>query len=78
MYTQTQQYLDKQAFFTLQCQSGFRKQFSSHSCLFQLSDYIINGRDKGLHTEIILIDLKKAFDTLDYNVLLEKMECIGF
>ena len=45
---------------------------STDSCLVQLSDYIINGMDKGLHTGMILIDLQKAFDTLDYDVLLEK------
>ena len=34
--------------------------------------------DKGQHTEMILIDLQKAFGTLDHDVLLKKMECIGF
>ena len=34
--------------------------------------------DKGFHTTMILVDLQKAFDTLDYNVILQKMECIGF
>ena len=34
--------------------------------------------DKGFHTEMILVDLQKAFDTLDHTVLLQKMECIGF
>ena len=34
--------------------------------------------DKGQHTGMILIDLEKAFDTLDHNVLLKQMECVGF
>ena len=34
--------------------------------------------DKGLHTGMILIDLQKAFDTLDHDILLEKMQCMGF
>ena len=34
--------------------------------------------DKGQHTGMILIDLQKAFDTLDHDVLLKKMECVGF
>ena len=34
--------------------------------------------DKGQHTGMILIDLLKAFDTLDYDILLKKMECAGF
>ena len=27
---------------------------------------------------MILIDLQKAFDTLDHNIFLDKMKCIGF
>ena len=27
---------------------------------------------------MILIDLQKTFDTLDHNVLLRNMECVGF
>ena len=34
--------------------------------------------DKGRHTGMIMIDLQKVFDTLDHNVLLEKMKCMGF
>ena len=34
--------------------------------------------DKGFHIGVILIDLQKAFDTLDHTVLLQKIECIGF
>ena len=34
--------------------------------------------DKWQHTGMILTDLQKAFDTLDHDVLLKKMECVGF
>ena len=34
--------------------------------------------DKGLHTGMISVDLQKAFDALDHDVLLEKIECMGF
>ena len=34
--------------------------------------------DKGLHTGMILIGLQKTFDTLDHDILLEKMECLEF
>ena len=48
------------------------------SCLVQLTDFILTEMDKGFHTGVILVDLQKAFDTLDRNVLLQKMECTGF
>ena len=34
--------------------------------------------DKGLHTGMILIDLQKAFDTLDHDILLEKNAVYAF
>ena len=39
--------------------------------------YNINSMEKELHTGMILIDLQKAFGTLDHDILLEKMECMG-
>ena len=77
IHIQTQEYLDKHGLL-YKFQSGFRKNFSTDSCLVHLSDFIINGMDKGLHTGMILIDLQKAFDTLDHDILLEKMECLTF
>ena len=44
----------------------------------QLTDMILNGAENGKHTGMILIDLQKAFDTLDPKILLDKMKCIGF
>ena len=77
IHIQTQEYLDKHGLL-YKFQSGFRKKYSTDSCLVQLSDFIINGIDKGLHTGMILIDLQKAFYTLDHDILLEKIECLGF
>ena len=72
IHTQAQEYLDKRSLLH-KFQSGLRKKIWTDSCLVQLSDYTIIGMDKG-----ILIDLQKTFDTLDHDVLLKKMECMGF
>ena len=59
-------------------QSGFRPRHSTETCLTHLTDSILEGCDKGLHTGMILIDLQKAFDTINYEILLEKMVFLRF
>ena len=48
-------------------QSDFRSKHSLNTCLARLSNQTL-----------ILIDLHKAFDTLDYDILLNKMKYLGF
>ena len=57
-------------------QSGFRKNHSTDFCLCYLADKISKGLDTGLLTGVILIDLQKAFDTIDHNILLQKMSSL--
>ena len=59
-------------------QSSFRKFHSTDSCLSYLQDKVAKGFDSGLLTGMILIDLQKAFDTIDHKILIEKMKCMGF
>ena len=59
-------------------QSGFRTKHSTDLCLSYLNDKILKGFDNGLFTGMILIDLQKAFDTIDHNILLEKLKAVGF
>ena len=46
-------------------QSGFRKKHYTDICLSYLNDEILKSFDKDLTTGMILIDLQKAFDTID-------------
>ena len=54
------------------------KKHSNDLCLSFLNDKILKGFDKGLFTGMILIDLQKAFDTTNYEILLGKLHAIGF
>ena len=51
---------------------------STDFCLYYLNDKILKGFDKGLMTDMILIDLQKASDTIDQYILLQKLYNIGF
>ena len=59
-------------------QYGVRKNYSSNICLGHLTDKITTGFEKGLFTGMILIDLQKAFDTIDHQILIKKMKYLGF
>ena len=59
-------------------QSGFRKFRSTDTCLPYLHDKITKGFDYGFLTGMVLIDLQKAFDTIDHNILIKKMPFLGF
>ena len=58
-------------------QSGFRGGFSTDTCLVGLSDYVKCEMGKGKLVGMVLIDLQKAFDTVDHDVLVGKLRAIG-
>ena len=59
-------------------QSGFRKNHSPGFCFSFLNDKILKGFNKSLMTSMILFDLQKSFDTIDHDMLLQKIFVIGF
>ena len=59
-------------------QSGFRKNHSTDACLSFLNHKILKGFDDGLVTGMILIDLQKTFDTINHDILLNKLSITGF
>ena len=58
-------------------QSGFRSGFSTDTCLANLTDYVRSELSKGKLVGMVLIDLRKAFDTVDFEILLSKLRIMG-
>ena len=52
--------------------------FEANTRFAHLSNQILKGFESGKSTGMILIDLQKAFDTLDHDILLDKMKYLGF
>ena len=59
-------------------QSGFRKLFSTTTAVLDVSEIILEEMNKNKFVGAVLIDLKKAFDTVDHKILLKKLWCYGF
>ena len=77
VHDQTQDFLSENKLL-FEYQSGFRTNHSTEFALTFLSDKILQGFDNGLLTGMILIDLQKAFDTIDHEILFQKMVQIKF
>ena len=72
----------KQIFFQVknsltEVQHGFYPGRSSTTNLCALTQYISSSIDSGFQTDVIYLDLSKAFDKLDHSILLTKLSNMG-
>ena len=55
-------------------QYGFRKDSSTTFLMLDLFDKIYASKEKGFKPAVIFLDIKKAFDTVKHDNLLEKLK----
>ncbi len=58
-------------------QFGFRQNHSPSMALIKFIDNIYNYLEKGKYVAGIYLGMSKAFDTIDHNILLDKLNLYG-
>lgn len=59
-------------------QYGFQKNSSCVGAVVDMVDFITEEIDKNKYVIVVFIDLRKAFDTVDIGILLDKLQKMGF
>ena len=60
-----------------QSQFGFRQKRSTSTALIEFTDQILESMDKGCVMGAVFLDLRKAFDTVDRLIRVNKLKSLG-
>jgi ribonuclease P/MRP protein subunit RPP40 len=75
-YTRLIDYLNKNKLI-YELQFGFRQKYSTQMAIICLMDKIINALERGHYTVGIFLDFSKAFDTVNHEILIAKLDKYG-
>ena len=59
-------------------QNGYIRGRSTNRAIFQVLEEILTGINEDEYTVCVCMDLSKAFDSVDYETLYDKLELLGF
>lgn len=76
MYKRLTKFVDKNKILSNQ-QYGFRKSRSTEFSIIEVIDKITKAIDQGKYTIGIFLDLSKALDTINHEILIKKLEYYG-
>ena len=76
MFKRLSNYLDSLKFFN-ESQYGFRRNRSTELALLDITEFVLNGMENKLTTVGVFLDLSKAFDSVNHDILLKKLNSIG-
>lgn len=76
MYSRLYSFLSKNQILA-EHQFGFRLNRNTSDAVLQFLDYAYDSLDKGNQVMAIFLDLKKAFDTVNHKILLDKLNHLG-